>query len=55
MKLLRTRVAAALPATLEPLQIVEHLSQDPAGEDPVIESRIDALVRHREPRGGAGG
>ena len=55
MKLLRTRVAAALRATLEHhLQIVDHLTEDPTGDDPVIQSRIDALVRRREPRGGTG-
>jgi cell division initiation protein len=39
MKLLRGRVAAALRATLEHhLQLVEHLSQDPSGDDPGMES-----------------
>ena len=54
MKLLRGRVAAGLRATLEHhLQIVEHLSQDPGSEDPAMESRIEALVRRREPRSGS--
>ncbi len=55
MKLLRGRVSATLRATLEHhLQLVEHLSEDPAGEDPVMESRLEALVRRREPRSGGG-
>jgi len=46
MKLMRGRVAAALRATLEHhLQMVDHLSEDPAGDDPGMESRIDALVK----------
>ena len=54
MKLLRGRVAAALRATLEHhLQLVEHLSEDPVGDDPGMESRIEALVRRREPRSGS--
>ena len=53
MKLLRGRVAAALRASLEHhLLLVEHLSEDPGGDDPGMESRIDALVRQREPRSG---
>ena len=53
MKLLRGRVAAVLRATLEHhLQLVDHLSEDPSGDDPGMESRIDALIRRREPRSG---
>jgi hypothetical protein len=54
MKLLRGRVAAVLRATLEHhLRLVDHLSEDPSGDDPGMESRIDALVRRREPRSGS--
>jgi cell division initiation protein len=54
MKLLRGRVAAVLRATLEHhLQLVEHLSEDPASDDPGMESRIESLVRQREPRSGS--
>ena len=54
MKLLRGRVAAALRATLEHhLQLVDHLSEDPTVDDPGMESRIESLVRQREPRSGS--
>ncbi len=54
MKLLRSRVAAGLRATLEHhLELVEHLSDDPTAEDPQLESRIDALARRGDPSGPA--
>jgi cell division initiation protein len=54
MKLLRGRVAASLRATLEHhLQLVDHLSEDPVADDPGMESRIDGLIRQREPRSGS--
>jgi cell division initiation protein len=54
MKMLRGHVAASLRATLEHhLQLVEHLSEDPIPDDPGMESRIESLVRQREPRSGS--
>ncbi len=56
MKLLRGRVASTLRATLEHhLMMIQHLAEEPAGDDPAIEGRLEALVRQREPRGGGGG
>jgi cell division initiation protein len=54
MKLLRSRVAAGLRATLEHhLELIAHLSEDPFSEDPQLESRIDALVKGGDPSGPA--
>lgn len=51
MKLVRGRVAAALRATLEHhLKLVEHLAEEPAGDDGVQGDRIEALMRRREPK-----
>ena len=48
MKLLRSRVATALRAALEHhLQILDHLAEEPAIEDPALESRIAVLARSR--------
>lgn len=51
MKLVRGRVAAGLRATLEHhLKLVEHLAEEPAGDEGALDGRIEALVRRREPR-----
>jgi cell division initiation protein len=46
MRGLRTRLAAALRATIERhLQLVEHLSEEPAAESPDLERRVAVLAR----------
>ena len=55
MKLVRARVSASLRATLEHhLKLVEHLAAEPDGEEGGFDSRIEALVRRRDPSGPSG-
>ena len=52
MKLVRGRLSASLRATLEHhLKLVDHLAAEPDGDDGAFDSRIEALMRRREPGG----
>ncbi|MEM7411942.1 MAG: DivIVA domain-containing protein [Myxococcota bacterium] len=55
MKLLRSRVAASLRATLEHhLEVIDHLTADPEASDPAIEGRVESLLANRDRQGSTG-
>ena len=55
MKNVRSRVAASLRATLEHhLEMIDHLTTDPEAADPVLEGRIESLLRNTRENGGGG-
>lgn len=54
MKLLRSRIAAAVRGTIEThLALLEGLAEDPFEEDPILESKIASLTRSRRRRAAA--
>ena len=58
MKMLRSRLGTAIRTTIEThLSLLEGLSEDPVGEDPIAEGKVAYLTHQPKaaPQGGAGG